>query len=530
MTQSGGTGSYIHNLAAERGSGLGISISTGNEADIDIADGISALTEMDEIRVIALVMETVRDGAGFVEAIQDAHLAGKHVVACRLGVSDHGRAMTATHTGAMARPSAVLDGVLSALGVTLAETPGELLDIAEVVARADRPNGDRLGIVTHSGGMAILLTDLAERHGLKLPPPSRATAESLTDLLDHGTATNPLDMGGIIGGPSRFADVVEAFESSGDYDAVLAVSTAHPRAHTLERARTLIERESSAIHLWMAGDIGAGGLDTLRLAGLPVTTEPRAAIKALAVLTSGPVKPLDVHDSRLGVPVAAATNETVAKTTVSRWGVAVPEGGLARSPDGALEIAARLGGRVVVKVSSADITHKTDAGGVELDVAAPDAGEAFTAVTSRATAARPNAVVAGAIVERQVRGFEVIVGGVTDPTFGAMLLAGIGGLAAESFQPAMSLIPTFIEHAHDLISRAPGLRSMLDRIDLDAAPALARDLLTLSAGFVESPVLEFEINPLTWAGDRWIAVDALTIPVASTSITETMEPTRLENE
>ena len=519
VTQSGGTGSYIHNLAAERGSGLGASISVGNEADIDIADGIVALAEMEEIRAIAVVMETVRNGRTFLDAMSAASAAGKPVVVCRLGTSEHGRAMTTTHTGAMAQPAVVLDGVLASLGVTMAETPGELLDIAEVMARAAPPPGRRVGVVTHSGGVAILLSDLAERHGLDLPQPSSELSADLGELLEHGVAGNPLDMGGIIGGAARFAAVVDRFAASSEFDAVLAVSTAHPRAHTAERARTLVASAHPTIHLWMAGDVGAEGLDALRQAGLPVTTEPRAAIRALAGLTSAAHDPRPVSlgagasETRPGSPL----DERASKKVVSDWGVAVPRGGIATSAGQAQEVARRLGEPVVVKVRSADISHKTDVGGIATDVSAEHADRAFTEVTTRASENRPNAVITGVLVEEQIRGFEVIVGAAIDPVFGAMMLVGMGGIAAEGFEPVMGLVPRTSTEAVRLLERAPGLSVALHRIHGIAASRLSEVITSLGNGFLSSGLIEFEINPLVWSGNEWVALDALAVPAAPTS-------------
>ncbi len=513
VTQSGGTGSYIHNLAAERGSGLGVSISVGNESDIDIADGIVALSELDDIRTIAIVMETVRNGQRFLEAISAATASGKPVVVCRLGASEHGSAMTSTHTGALARPAVVLEGVLASLGVTMAETPGELLDIADVMARAPRPAGRRVGIVTHSGGVAILLSDLAERHGVELPQPGPATmAELGDDLLEHGVASNPLDMGGIIGGASRFGAVVDRFAD--EYDVVLAVSTAHPPAHTAERVDALIASARPAIHLWMAGDVGAHGLEALRMAGLPVTTEPRSAVRALGGLTSPVPDSTSFAVAAGGVEAGAPMEESASKKWVSERGIAVPQGEVALSAEQAAAIASGLGGRVVVKVYSPDILHKTEVEGIETGVAAGDAAEAFTAVTSRALRHRPNAEIAGALVEQQISGFEVIVGAVTDPVFGPMMLVGLGGIAAEGFDPVMGLVPKTAEEATRLVRRAAGLAVALDRIHPEATPRLCEIIVLLGLGFTSSDMVEIEINPLAWSGTEWVALDALAVPAS----------------
>ena len=514
VTQSGGTGSYIHNLAAEKGGGLGISISTGNEVDIDIADGIDALVELPEIKAIALVVETVRNGPGFLEAVRRATAAGKPVVACRIGSSEHGRSMAQTHTGAMARASHILDGVLDSLGVVIAETPAELLEIADIAARAPKPAGDRVAMVTHSGGIAILLTDLAEQAGLNLPAPDTSLKKKLEPLLDHGTAENPLDMGGIIGGPTRFGQVVDAFCESNEFDTVLAVSTAHPRAHSGPRAQALVASPNAdrLVHLWMAGDVGAEGMAALMSADAPVTYEPRAAIKALVALGRASDPHHEPHDraQRIGrVGRGTRLSEHRSKRMIAKWGIPIPEGSLATSAVQAAEAAERLGGSVAMKICSPDILHKTDIGGIRLGVRGGRAAtEIYSELVAAGASSSPNASIEGVLVEHEVAGFEVIVGGLHDPVFGPMILLGPGGLAAESFgPPSMAPAPLTPTSARRMIENASVLPGALARLDEAAPEALAVVLVEVSRRLNE--VIEFEINPLAWSGSQWIALDAL---------------------
>lgn len=502
VTQSGGTGSYIHNLAAARGGGLAVAVSTGNEVDIQMGEVISAVSALDEVKVVLALIETVRDGQVFIAAVRDAVARGKPVVACRIGTGNRGRALMTSHTGAMAVPEKVLQGVLESLGVVVGETPAEAYDIAEMLARATIPAGDRAAIVTHSGGIAIHLADLVERSGLDLPQPGPGLKSRLDPLLDLGVANNPLDMGGIIGGPGRFAEVVDRFARSGEYDSVLAVSTAHPPTHSAERVRTLLDLETSVpiLHLWMAGDQAAEALEGLRQAGVPVTDEPRAAIRALAGLArlANWSAPVEMQ------PIIGAFEE---------WGLPLIEGAIARTADEAIAVAESLGYPVVVKVVSSGLAHKTEVGGVQVDLRDASAvSHAIDEVTTAASAVGQS--VEGVRVERYRPGLEMIIGGLVDPVFGPLVSVGIGGVLTELlddvvFAPA----PVDEIQATAMIDRLRG-RELLDgfrgasRSDLDE---LAQIVSRVSRGITGSGLRELEINPLTWDGAGWVAVDWLLV-------------------
>ncbi len=511
VTQSGGTGSYIHNLAAARGGGLAVSVSTGNEVDIRLGEAISAVSALGEVRVTLALIETVRDGVVFIEAVRDAMARGKPVVACRIGTGDRGRALMTTHTGAMALPEEVLQGVLDSLGVLVAETPGEAYDIAEMLARAPLPVGDRVAIVTHSGGVAIHLADLAEKCGLDLTQPGPDLKSRLEPLLDLGAANNPLDMGGIIGGPGRFAEVVDRFARSGEYDMVLAVSTAHPPAHSAQRARALMELETVVpiLHLWMAGDQATEALRGLREAGVAVTEEPRAAIRALAGLgrlaklpPRGRVEPIDAG--------------------FEDWGLPLVEGETARTSDEAIAFAESLGYPVVVKVVATGLAHKTEVGGVRLALAdAAAVARAIDEVTEAATSAGHS--VGGVRVERYRPGLEMIIGGLVDQVFGPLVSVGIGGVLTELIGDVV-FAPAPIDQAGAvaMIDRMRG-RALLD--GYRGSPpsdvyALARIVSLVSRGVAGSGLVEVELNPLIWDGASWVAVDWLLVQERGDPMTE----------
>ncbi|MEX0667313.1 MAG: acetate--CoA ligase family protein, partial [Acidimicrobiia bacterium] len=377
------------------------------------------------------------------------------------------------------------------------------------------PAGDRVGVVSHSGGIAILLSDLAEAAGVVLPTPGPDLRSQLVPLLELGAADNPLDMGGIIGGPHRFAQVVEAFARSDDYDMVLAVSTAHPPAHTMARARDLaaLAVAEPVIHLWMAGDLGSEGLAVLRSAGAAVVEEPRAAMVALAGLGRLALGPEDsIPGVAIEVSVVGTLSEHASKVLLGGLGVSVVEGDLATTEEEAVEIAKAIGYPVVVKVSSPQIALKTEIGGIRIGLRNEQAvGKAFAEVMAAGRAV-PGAMIDGVRVERQVSGLEMIVGAVRDATFGPVVLVGLGGVFTEAVGDVVAApAPVAASGALRMVSRIRGLGVLSS--SRTGAPADVAALSSIAARVGEilanSNLEEIEINPLVWDGASWIALDGL---------------------
>ena len=467
---------------------------------------------MEEVRSIGVVIETARNGPGFIDAVRHAHAAGKPVVALQIGKSDRGQRLMRTHT--LASPTRVFEGVLDSLGVATASTPEEMLEIAEILAHSERPASNRVGIVTHSGGIAIMLSDLIDGTSISLPPFGAALCSELEPLLSQGALDNPLDMGGIIGGAHRFGEVVSAVAESGDVDCVLAVSTAHPRAHSLGRAESLLGLNVGVpvVHLWMAGDVGAVGLETLRAGGAAVTEEPRAAVLALAALgDSRDQAPKAVADQSIEAPTGT---EYEAKQLVSSWGIGVVSGQTATAASDAGSVAEAIGMPCVVKINSAEVAHKTEVGGVLINLRDRlEVEHAYDEVVRHVAAARPDAVIEGVLVERMVSGPEVIVGAIRDETFGPMVMVGIGGVVAEALDDVrMAPAPVSKSHVERMIESLAGI-GLLTKPRL-GPPA---DLESLAWIVVEignrmsmhGAIAAIDLNPIVWSGSEWIVLDAV---------------------
>ena len=505
VSQSGGLLSYLHNVAADRGQGVGAAVSTGNEADMTVADAITAVTQVPGVRSITLVVETIRDGSAFVNAVRRAHDAGVRVTVCHIGSSERSSHMLATHTGALATDRRVFEGVCRSLGIAMAATPEEAFDVADVLAHLEPVSGDRIGVVTHSGGLAILLNDLAAQRDFHLPAPSDSLVGTVEPFMELGAIKNPLDMGAIIGGPHRFASVVKAFV--GEYDLVLAVTSAHPPAHTAERVESLLEIDDGVLHLWMAGDQGAESLAKLRAGGAAVVIEPRAAIAAVGGAAA--LLHRDVTESRVAVLAPSLIlSEHESKGLLSQHGVPVVEGGLGKTPEEAVALFKALGAPVAVKVSSPDVLHKAKVGGIRLDVTTTDAVRgAFMDIQTATLDAQPQATVDGVRIERQVAGLqEVLVSGFVDPIFGPMVAVGRGGSQVEAMDDvAMAMAPVSMPFAERLV------KNLTSGPNNDGGAARTESLadVVVKVSELAATSIEAEINPLTWTGTEWLAVDAV---------------------
>jgi acetate---CoA ligase (ADP-forming) len=527
VTQSGGSASFLHNLAAERGSGLAVSVSTGNEADVAAGEAMSALIDRPDVASIALVLETIRDGAAFIAAARAAVAAGKPVVVCKLGRSEAGERVMQTHTASMALPWRRIAAVFDALGITVTATPEELFDVAELMARSRMPAGPGVAVVTHSGGTAVLLADGLETEGITLPQPSPALRRNLGPYLQFGASGNPTDLGGIITEPKRYTEVVRHFLGDDGYDLAVAVSTPHPRAHSANRAGELAELAASStkplINLWLAGDLGADGLDILRAAGAPVSTNVTSVVRAVGGLMRlrelRQTGPQPRTRTAPALPIAPADGheltEPQAKTLLRSLGLPTPRFAAAGTVEEAVRAADSLGYPVAVKVVSPDIAHKSDIGGVRLDLRDADAVRlGCAAIDEGLRRHAPNAADAGYLVEEYAPGVEVVLGVVHDRAFGPIVLIGSGGVLAEAIDDvALGLPPLSESQALRMIRSLrmyPVLRGFRGSPPVDES-GLARMLVRLGdiALDYDGVIDELDLNPVIFSAGQWRIADAL---------------------
>jgi acyl-CoA synthetase (NDP forming) len=514
VSQSGGILGALLSRAAARGIGLSKLVSTGNEADLELADFVEHLAGDEATRVIALYVEAVRSPARFREAALEAARAGKPIVAFKVGRSEEGAKAAISHTGALAGSDRMYGAFFGQLGVIRAQTFGELLDVPAALATGRRLRGRRVAILTSTGGAATLVADSLGVAGFETPPPDPATGAALRALQRGSHAVldrNPIDV--TLAGlrPELLRGAVRALLASPGYDALTVIvgssGIAAPDLMAGAIRDCLPSSDKPVIayvspHAPEAAAVLTGG-------GVPAYAAPEGCAAALSGLLQARQRPSLAAPAPVGPAVDAGDlpsgllDEAQAKALFARFGVPVAAETIVCTPAEARDAARALGGRVVLKVLSREIAHKSDAGGVALDLTADTIGERLAAMEKEVEArsgVRPRRY----LVQERVSGTELILGMHRD-ALGTAILLGTGGVGAELFRDTtLRLLPPQGSLGHDealAMARGLILWPLLDgfrgrpRADLDALAAAIAAFSRMVAQLGER-LVEAEINPL----------------------------------
>lgn len=540
VSQSGAVITSILDWAGSRGIGFSILASLGDMADVDFADLLDALAADPGTRAILLYIESVGDARRFMSAARAAARL-KPVVAVKAGRFAEGARAVASHTGAMAGSDAVHQAAFDRAGILRVFTLGELFDAAEILALARPIRGERLAILTNGGGAGVLATDALIEAGGRLAELSATTLADLDRVLPRTWSRgNPVDLIGDADG-RRYREALGILRRDSGLDAILAMHcpTAVVSATAAAEAVAAVAwgpEEPLLLTSW----VGDGSMSEPRRCfaarGIPTYDTPEQAVRAFmhlvrhrraqSLLSEVPADIPDgfVSDTAAVVDLIAEVlaegrtglSEPESKRVLSAYGIPVVRTRSARTPEEAAALAAEIDGPVVVKVVSPDIGHKSDVGGVVLDLVGPAAVlEAAHGMLARLRASHPEARVLGLAVQPMVRrpgARELIVGAAEDPQFGPVILVGEGGIAVEAIADrAIGLPPLDLRLAHELVSRTrihrvlQGVRGE-PSADLDA---LALTLVRVSRLVIEVPeIRELDINPLLIDAHGVIALDA----------------------
>ncbi len=545
VSQSGAFGTYLFTMLAQRGAGFSHFVATGNEADVDVSACVEWLADDPDTGVIVMAMEGCRDGGRLRRALARARANRKPVLAMKVGTSDLGAAAAASHTGALAGSDAAYQTVFEEVAAWRASSIEEMVDGALACAQRCFPRGRRLGIVTISGGIGVLMADAAAAAGLELPPLPDAAQAAIRAMLPFASPRNPVDATAQIVNDKTLLDrSMAVVVEQGGFDIVLVFFALMGLndARMMETRTTLLTlRARDPGRLFVLCLICSDALrTTLEADGFVVMEEPGRAVRVCALLAH-----FSAAWARPDIVTAAETwvgpttrigdgplDEAAAKRLLAEAGVPFVPERVCSTASEAAGAAAELGFPVVLKVLSADLVHKSDVGGVRLDLRTGDEVEAaWAAMMRNVAAASPAARITGALVAPMIRGgIETVIGVQRDPTFGPVVLFGLGGVFVEVLRDvALRLAPLSLEAARAQIASIKGVALLAGArgtppIDTEA---VARVLVAVAAFAVRhaDEVESVEINPFIALPSGGVAVDAVIL-----RRTDTGSATVLQNE
>ncbi|MGI4955260.1 MAG: acetate--CoA ligase family protein [Janthinobacterium lividum] len=536
ISQSGATAFFLTGLAVRMGVGLSHVVSTGNEADLDCASFVEELAGSEAVRAIALFIETVRSPDRFRRAVDRARAAGKPVVVLKVGRSETSARSALAHTGALVGDDRVFEGVCRQHGLIRVHAIEDLLATADLCARAGRLRPGGLGVVSNSGGICEIASDAADARGIALPPFTPAGTAALREALPaFATPHNPLDVtGGVT--PEQCGAIAATMAAEPDLAALLCPWYDVPTEPAEVNDRLL------AIYRHMAGALRAGPIPgffvSYTAAAMNAHSHDIVAETGLPYLACGLDRALTAMAglmwwSRLGPaaatpqpppvwPGARPHDERTALEHLARHGVPIVPAGLATSADEAVRLAAEAtrdsGGAVALKIASPEIGHKSDIGGVALNLLGAEAvREAYGRIMAAARRHAPAATLDGVLVSpMRPRGIELFVGVTRDPQWGPVLAVGLGGVWVEVLQDvALRLLPATPAEIRTALTELRGAAMLagsrgLPPADLDAvAAAVAR---IGDAALALGPTLAaLDVNPLWVHGPDVEALDALCV-------------------
>ncbi|MCQ4158636.1 acetate--CoA ligase family protein [Roseomonas sp. GC11] len=527
-SQSGAYGMHLFGLARDHGLGLSCVVTTGNEADLNIGHMIGWMAQDPGTEVIAAYAEGIRDAASFLAALELARRNHKPVVMMKVGRSAVGSAAARSHTASIAGDDAVTEAVLAEYGVVRARTTEEMLDIARLATRRIYPAGNSLGVLTISGGAGVLISDAAEAIGLPMPEMPAAAQAELRAALPFCAPQNPVDCTAqALNDLSLTGRFARALVEEGGYGSILAFFThAGGAASVAPRLRAELKavRDAHPGRLFVLSVLADPALVAqFEADGFTVFEDPSRAVVAIHAMgrfgDAFAAPPRERPHAGLAVALPASTpSEAEAKRILAQAGIAAAPERACADAESAVAAAETLGFPVVLKILSPDILHKSEIGGVLLNVADAAAVRAgFFQLLERAARAAPAARIEGVLVAKQLSGgVECILGVHRDPVFGPVAMFGLGGIFVEILKDvAFRRCPFGEAEAERMIRSIKGAPLLLGARGRPPAdiPALARMLARLSVFASEAgPRLAgIDLNPVFAmpAGQGAFAADAV---------------------
>ncbi len=539
ISQSGALCTSVLDWAYESNIGFSNFVSIGNSMDVSFGDLIDYFGQDPNTKSIVLYVESIQDARTFMSAAR-AFSRKKPIIVYKSGRFPESAAAAASHTGAMASEDSIYDSVFRRAGLARVFDFGNIFDFTDLVGRRRVPKGNRLAIVTNAGGPGVMATDSLIAHGGKLVKLSEETMQKLNDYLppfwSHG---NPIDVLGDAT-PERFAHTTEIILEDENVDAVLVLLTPQamtdPTATAEAIAKMSANTNKSIMAAWLGGASMREGIQIFNNAGISSYGTPEQAIKAFMTLSDYSQNLKMLYETPKEVPVsfeydrhelrekylkevfpkAKILNEDDSKMLINDYGIDTTNPTPAATEDKAVEVAEKKGYPVVMKIYSPDITHKSDVGGVALNIENADMVRAtFRNMLKTVAERRPDAKIDGVTIQKMVNtkgGIELIVGTKKDPVFGTVMLVGMGGTTAELFKDKRLEFPPLNEQLARQMIESLQIYPLLKGWRGDAPKnidKLIEVLIRMSYLAADYPEIEeLDINPLIVTETDVTALDA----------------------
>ncbi len=539
VSQSGALCTSVLDWALEENVGFSYFVSIGNALDVDFGDLIDYFGEDEKTHSIIQYVESIGNARKFMTAAR-AFARTKPVVTFKSGRFPESSAAAASHTGAMAGEDAVYDAAFQRAGVARVFDIGEIFDCADLIGRKKVPRGPRLGIITNAGGPGVIATDALIAANGKLAALSDESIahlnENLPDSWSHG---NPVDVLGDARA-NRIAKAAQVVLDDPGVDAMLVILTPQAMTNPLAIAKAISQLAEATpkpiLAAWLGGASMRDGIRHLNETGIATYTTPEQAVRAFMTLVAY-ARNLDIlYETPRDIPVHFTIDRTIlrnqfdrllpeegsvltedaSKRVLEAYGIPTARPRIARSSDEAVGCATSIGFPVVLKIFSPDVTHKTDVGGVKLNLGDADSVRiAFTDILDAVSRNRPDARIDGVLVQKMIEsrnGIEMILGTKKDPVFGTVIMAGMGGIAAELMRDFSLGFPPLNERLArrmlESLRMWPLLKGYRGRpgVDLDRLLEIMIRLSYLVADFPE--ISEIDINPLLVGPDAITALDS----------------------
>ena len=519
LSQSGAVCAAMLDLCSTRHLGVAKMISIGNKADINEIDLLSWLAKDEQTKVIIGYLEDISAGEGFVKAAEAA-AAAKPVVLMKSGVTPTGLKAAASHTGVLAPVDSAYGAAFRRSGVVQAENFEALFDFSAALALQPLPRGDRVLIITNAGGPGTMAADAVEKAGLRVAILDNRTITLLREKLPRESAVNnPIDVLGDAD-PQRYAAAIESAQADVSVDAILLIMTPQTMTRPAETALAVaaaVDGSKPVLASFMGGKDVLPGRNELCAAGLPDFDTPERAVAALRAMhhyslwKNRPPRQIThfrVNRRRVERIITRrlrtgrhTIGEIKGKDILSAYGFKIPTGSLAINQEEAVEIAERVGYPVALKIASPNIIHKSDMGGIQLNLANSEAVEdAYDLMMLKISKRAAEAQIDGIYVEQMIpRGLEVILGMNRDPQFGPMLMFGLGGIFIEVLKDvAFHLAPITEAEAIQMLKSTRSYSMLENRrdkhgVDINAIASGLQRISQLATDFPQ--ITEIDINP-----------------------------------